>query len=177
MNLSFNGGGDPFGLFLPVLAALVLVAAWVILAGSRFVQGGIVERPERVPQLYGYTVCLIGLVWALTSVMGIVRSGLALSAPAYQRQNDFAEPSVTSFETFRLSYDRTRRFLNPQTGAVQLDSVPAAELRRRYDAYRSDHIERVEVQAKQSLITQMVSLLIAVGIFVFHWRWLRLVRS
>lgn len=33
----------PFGLMFSTIAALVLIAAWVILATSRFVQGGVVE--------------------------------------------------------------------------------------------------------------------------------------
>lgn len=54
MAVGFDGwGGGPFGFFLVVVLAVVLIAAWIILAGSRFVQGGVVERAERVPQLYG----------------------------------------------------------------------------------------------------------------------------
>lgn len=55
----------PFGIFFAIVAAVVLIAAWVILAGSRFIQGGVVERPERVPQLYGYTCAWSAFSWPL----------------------------------------------------------------------------------------------------------------
>jgi hypothetical protein len=162
------------GLFFAALAAIVLIAAWVILAGSRFVQGGVVERPERVPQLYGYTVCLITLIWAVTSIVGLVQSGLTLAAPAYHQANQYGlEPSITSFESFRFTYDRARRFSAPEPGAAKLDSVPEAELRQRYTAYRADRVEATTVEARQSLVMHTVSLLLAAGLFIFHWRWLR----
>src|SRR5688572_30125348 len=93
---------DPIGFGFAVLVAAMLIAAWVILAGSRFVQGGIVERSERVPQLYGYTVCLIALIWALSSGISIVGNVLSLSAPELRGLSQFGwEPSVSSFEAFR----------------------------------------------------------------------------
>jgi hypothetical protein len=168
------GGPDPFG-FAPVaVATVILVAAWVILAGSRFVQGGVVERPERVPQLYGYTMCLVGLLWALASVVALVENAQALAAPAYHRQSEFGlEPSVTSFEAFRLTYDRARRFNAPDPSAVTLDPLPDAELRRRFEAYRADRIAATEADARRGLVTKTASLLLGAGVFAFHWRWLR----
>lgn len=170
---SFDGPG-PFGFGPAVAAAVVLIAAWVILAGSRLVQGGAVERPERVPQLYGYTLCLVGLLWALGSLVALVESAQTLAAPAYRRQNEFGlEPSVTSFEAFRLTYDRARRFNAPDPGQAKLDTLPEAELRRRYATYRADRIAATAVEARQALVTRAVSLLLGAGLFAFHWRWLR----
>lgn len=170
-----NGPGPgPFGFAFASVAAVVLVAAWVILAGSRFVQGGVVERPERVPQLYGYTMCLVGLLWALASAAGLVENATALAAPAYQRRNEFGlEPSVTSFEAFRLTYDRYRRFSAPEPATAKLDTLSEAELRRRFAAYRADRIAATEAEARQGLVTRSASLLLGAGLFAFHWRWLR----
>jgi hypothetical protein len=173
VGFSFDGPG-PFGFLFSVVAAVVLIAAWVILAGSRFVQGGVVERPERVPQLYGYTVCLIALVWALSSLVGLVEHGLTLTEPAYERRDDFGiEPSVTSFEAFRLTYDRARRFNAGDPRDAQLEPVAETELRRRYETYRADRARAALVRARQGLVTNGISLLIAAALFAFHWRWLQ----
>ena len=173
MSFGFAGPG-PFGFIFATVGAVVLIAAWIILAGSRFVQGGVVERPERVPQLYGYTMCLIGLLWALSSIVGLVESTQALSAPAYHNQNEYGiEPSITSFEAFRLTYDRARRFSSAEPSQSKLDTVPEVELKHRYDIYRADRIAATEVEARQALVTKGLSLLLAVGLFAFHWRWLR----
>ena len=173
MSVGFSGPG-PFGFVFATVAAVIVIAAWIILAGSRFVQGGVVERPERVPQLYGYTMCLVGLLWALSSIIGLVESAQALAAPAYHRQNEFGiEPSISSFEAFRLTYDRARRFSAPDPRESKLDTVPEAELRRRFEIYRADRIAATEVEARQALVTKGMSLLLAAGLFAFHWRWLR----
>src|ERR1700738_1015078 len=92
------------------ILGVTIVAVWVVLASSRFIQGGGVERPERGPQLYGYTVCLVALCWALVSAVNIVESSLTLSAPEYRGDREFGfDPSVSSFEAFRTTYDRSRR--------------------------------------------------------------------
>ena len=167
-------GPGPAGFFFTAITAVILVAAWVILASSRFIQGGIVERPERVPQLYGYTVCLVTLVWALGTGIASVENVQTLMSPAYSRQIEYGmEPSITSFEAFRLTYDRARRFNAPDPGTAKMDTLAEPELRKRYETYRTDRIATTEVQARQSLVKNTVSLLLAVGLFVFHWRWLR----
>ena len=169
-------GPGPFGLMFSVVTAVVLLAAWVILAASRLVQGGVVERPERVPQLYGYSVCLIALVWALVSTMSIIENAMSFSAPELRNANEYGfEPSVTSFEAFRATYDRSRRMGMPDT--QPLDTVAEPELRRRYEALRADKIERNRFQARRELVLGVISLVIAAGLFVLHWRWLRRLKS
>jgi hypothetical protein len=174
IGMSVDAGFAPFGLIFAVIAALTVIAAWVILAGSRFVHGGIVERPERVPQLYGYTVCLITLIWGVVSFTSIVDHVLSLSAPDVRRGPDYGiEPSVTSFEAFRVTYDRSRRMMMPDPVNAKIDTVPEAELRKRFEAIRADRIRQSKVEGQRSIIVSTISLLIAAGLFLFHWRWLR----
>ena len=134
------------------------------------------ERPERVPQLYGYTVCLVTLIWAIVSAVVIIQTSLTLNAPLYRGDQMFGgfEPSVSSFEAFRATYDASRRMMaGSPDAAAKLDTIPEPELRRRFDALRADRIERNTVEARRSLITSVLSLLIAAALFAFHWRWLR----
>jgi hypothetical protein len=167
----FRGSG---GFGPAVVLALVLIASWVILGGSRFVQGGVIERSDRVPQLYGYTICLIALIWALSSVISIVESALSLSAPELRGAYAFGwEPSVSSFEAFRTTYDRARQLSSPNPNEARLDTVPEPELQRRFAALRADRVLRVQFEARRNLIVKSLSLLIAAALFAFHWRWLR----
>jgi hypothetical protein len=173
-----GGFGSPFSevVFL-VIVVVVLLASWVILAASRFVQGGIVERPERVPQLYGYTVCLIALVVGLTSLTSVVQNALTLGNPSYNTEspwNDWSEPSVTSFEAFRVTYDRARELrLGPNASSTPPEPVPEAELRRRYEALRADRIARTRVRAQRELVTNGLMLAVAIVLFTVHWRWVK----
>jgi len=131
------------------------------------------ERPERVPQLYGYTVCLIALIWGLTSLVSIVEDALSLSAPELRTTSEFSiEPSVTSFEAFRVTNDRARR-MNAGERVAQLDSVPEAQLRQQYEGLRADRIQRGRYSARRELITGALSLAICIVLFTFHWRWLQ----
>lgn len=178
MALATSVGSDsPFGFGLLVIFLVLLMAAWVILASSRFMQGGIVERPERVPQLYGYTACLVGLLWALSSAVSLVNHLLERSDPALAATSGFPsfdEPSVTSFEAFRATLDRARRFAGPDAAkASPADSVPEAELRRRYEALRSDHIHQAEYRTRNAIVESLLGVILGAGLFLFHWRWLR----
>lgn len=132
------------------------------------------EHPARVPQLYGYTICLVSLLVAFVSVVSLVDWGLTLANPTHPRSEMmmWAEPSITSFEAFRLSYDRSRQF-GAGPNVPPLEQVPEDELRRRYEGLRADRIERTRVAAQRALVRSGFTLLIAAGLFVAHWRWLR----
>jgi hypothetical protein len=167
-------GSSPFGVFFTIIIILVLIATWVILATSRFTQGGIVERPERVPQLYGYTVCLIALAIAIVSVTGIVGSAFDLTTPTIANDSEFGfEPAVSSFEAYRSTYDRERRLTSNGNATVAVDTTPERILRQRYEALRNDRVERVIVRAHRALLTDSFGLLLAIVLFVIHWRWVR----
>ena len=168
------GDSSPFGLIGYVILLLLVIGVWVVLAGSRFVQGGVVEHPQRVPQLYGYTACLIALIVGLASLKSLAESGLTLSDPTHASApwEGWAEPSVTSFEAFRATYDRARE-MQARPNDPRPEPLPEAELQRRYEALRADRIERNRVSAKRSLVINTFTLLIAIGLFVLHWRWLR----
>ena len=165
---------SPFGSFLFWFLIVGAVATWVLLAASRFVNGGAVERPERVAQLYGYTVCLIAVVMALTSILGLVEAAFDRAAPQFAGTSDWGwqEPSVSSFEAYRATYERAQQF-RASSDAAKPDTVPEAELRRRYGALRADRVERVRFNARRSLVTNTLTLLLAAGLFVWHWRWVR----
>lgn len=174
MNGFVMRGFSPFGLLFVVVAVVIAIATWVILAASRFTQGGIVERPERVPQLYGYTVCLIALVMAIVSITGIVGSGFDLTTPALNVDSDFGfEPSVSSFEAYRATYDRERRMMDTRNTGVAPDTTPESVLRQRYTALRADRVDRAVARAHRAILTDVLALFIAIALFIPHWRWMR----
>lgn len=84
----------------------------------------------------------------------------------------WAEPTVSSFEAFRISYDRTRQ-ISASPNAPAPEPIAEDELRRRYDAMRADRIERTRVAAHRSLAKGGFTLLLAGILFLIHWRWLR----
>lgn len=165
----------PMSVIGSVVVGVVVLAALVILASSRFVQGGVVERPERVPQLYGYSVCLGMLIWAIVSAVSIVGAALTLNDPLYRTGREFPgiEPSTSSFEAFRTTYEMSRRYMGREERTTPVDSIPEPVLRQRYDALRADRAARNAAEARRTLIVSSLSLLAAAGLFAAHWRWLK----
>ena len=170
----FGGGEGFFFTLFTVVPLIIVFLLWLLLARSTFLQGDDMERPSRVAQLYGYTVCLIAVVVFLISTNSMLENAIALSNPLQTRESEFGfEPSVSSFESYRATYDRERQMRSGPGAATVTDSMPEAVLRRRYEALRADRIERVRFQAKRALATSSLSLILAIALFVIHWRWLR----
>lgn len=159
---------------LVVLGLLILAPAWILLARSRFLTGeSHVSSANRIPQLYGYTVCLVAVITALVSVGTIIDNTFRLSDPlrAEEPWNSF-QPSLDSFEAYKATYVRGEMFGRPDQ-AQRRDSIPDDELRRRYEALRADRIANVKFRAQRSLTTHILLLLVATALFAVHWRWLK----
>ena len=161
--------GPPFWFALvPALLIVIALVPWIV--GAVFVlKGDTVQMSNRAAQLYGYTVCLIALIIALTSISSILNAVLERGHPL-QREFGYGA-SLTSFE----SYKATRRTQEPfvDRGAPQPDTASDATLRQRYDALVADRIAMARYQTTKSLITSSIMLLVAVVLFGLHWRWLR----
>jgi hypothetical protein len=168
------GLGDPFGLLFVAVAALVGLALWLALARSHFIRGGGVEHPDRVPQLYGYSVCLVAVVVMLSSLSTVVNRAFSLADPLLGAPPElaWAEPSVTSFEAYRATLERAER-LGPGTEARPREVVPEPELRRRYEGLRADRLARARFTARRELTSSAIMLLVAAALFWLHWRWVR----
>jgi hypothetical protein len=125
------------------------------------------EKPNRVPQIYGYTVCLIAVVAFLISINGIVDASFTIANPlhgAFSHVEGF-----TSFETYEASRaERTAPDRNqpPDTASVETR-------RRRFEALRADRIDANRLQAWRSLVGGGLTMLIAIALFAWHWSWLR----
>jgi hypothetical protein len=160
-------------LLFVAIAAILITAVWAVVATARGGQNG--ERgADRIPQFYGYTVCLIALLWGLTSVVKVADGALALSAPDIRNGFDFGyEPSVSSFEAFRNTYDRARMAGMPYPQTSPPPAIPEDELHKRYEALRADRIRRGTITAQRQIVTSLLSLFLSAGLFVFHWRWVK----
>ena len=56
---------------------------------------------------------------------------------------------------------------------VPADTTSVDTRRRRYEALRTDRIQANRLQAWRRLVGSGLTMLIAVGLFAWHWRWLR----
>jgi hypothetical protein len=129
-------------------------------------------KPNRVPQIYGYTVCVIAVVTFLICASVIVNNVFDLANPI--RAGYGFESSLSSFEAYQATYQRDQRAVGGGAASeARPDTASEATLRKRYEAMREDRISRVRFQSWKAITTSGLLLIISVVLFVLHWRWMR----
>ncbi len=123
------------------------------------------DKPNRVPQVYGYTVCVIAVVTFLICTSVLINNVFDLANPVA------AAPGLES------SYEQWRANQRPTAAAPgvqpQVDTTSDATWRRRYEAVRDQRISRVRFEAWKAIVTSGLLLILSVVLFVLHWRWMR----
>ena len=162
---------------LVCIAVLVLVPSWLLLARSRFLAGDpdVPSTNSRVPQLYGYSVCLITLVVALTSVSSLVERLFDIQDPLHSesRWGGF-DASLSSFEAYKATYQRAERMMpSPDGRTTEVQALPDEALKTRYEALRADRLNEATFQARRQLTSSGLTLVLAMALFAGHWRWLK----
>jgi hypothetical protein len=145
------------------------------------------STPSRVQQFYGYAVCLVAIVTLLIALSNLVEAAFDRADPLQAGAGRYGHPevSLTSFEAFRATQpqqptqppDRLAAGATApgpdQPSTVRADTLTTAELRARYEALRADRIARVSFDATRTLVGAALLVVVALGLFVGHWRWLR----
>jgi hypothetical protein len=126
------------------------------------------EKPNRIPQIYGYTVCLIAVVAVLISIHGIVDASFTLASPLHGPYGH--GEGLTSFESYETM--RTDRMAVERNAPPDTTSIDTR--RRRFEVLRADRIEVNRLQAWRRLVGNGLTLLVAFALFAWHWRWLRM---
>jgi hypothetical protein len=132
------------------------------------------DRPHRIAQLYGYTVCLVAVITSLIAGSNVVQSAFDLSDPLHAERHGRDLPP--SFEIYRAEYAQQQRGAEKAGGPVAV-IPPDAELRAMYDAKRDDQLQTARHQARRSLAVNGVLLVVSIVLFATHWIWVRRVSA
>jgi len=165
--------GSP-GLLLIGVPLFLFLAVWLTVAVIVTQKGDDVDRPNRMAQLYGYTVCLISLIIALVCLSSVLNAFFDRANPL-QSDSPFG-PSLSSFESYKATYRRDVTAFD-RTETAKPDTTSDATLRARYDALVKDRIAATRYRTAKSLTIGFIFLLISIGLFVTHWRWVRKVND
>lgn len=167
MDVAFSSPAPLY--WIPLLLLGIPLLLWLGLA-STLARRDAVDRPNRIAQWYGYSVCLVAVVVLLVSSSSIVNSLFTLANPMHGGME--YGPALTSFEAYRATWQRAD--FEPVPPGAQRRAAPTdAELRARYEALRADRVERNRYEAQRSLVSAGLLTLLALALFVFHWRWLQ----
>lgn len=169
MNFGFSAA--PMTLFLiPLLLLGIPLVLWIGFA-STLARRDAVDRPNRIAQWYGYSVCLVAVVVLLISSTGVVNSLFTLANPLHGEM-DFG-PALTSFEAYRATHTNSPYLEPAKREALRRTPPGEAELRARYQALRADRMATNRYHATRSLVSATLLSLLCIVLFAFHWRWLR----
>jgi hypothetical protein len=130
------------------------------------------DQPRWIPQVYGYTVCLIAVITILISLNSAVNNAFDFAEPemSHQMPSDFGGRSL---EACRENY-LTRTITGPRRELPPNVTIPADSVLMRMCAEeRAERIAIVRHRALRSLVTSTLMLLVAGILFAVHWRWLR----
>ncbi len=166
--MAISGGPSPFGV-IATLLLILLVVLWFIIASAAALRGDSVDKPSRMPQMYGYTVCIIAVILILTTTSSLIDAAFDRAHPL-QEEHSFGA-SLTSFEAYKATYQRDRLAFD-RTATAQPDTASEETLRRRYDALVADRLATTLYRTTRTFVTSGLLLVIALGLFVVHWRWL-----
>jgi hypothetical protein len=166
--VEISGAPSSFGAAAMILLIL-LVVLWFIIATAAALKGDAVEPPNRVAQMYGYTVCLVAVILGVTSMASIVEAAFDRAHPLQTEYSYGA--SLTSFEAYRATHAR-ERMLGPSEAATP-DTASDATLQRRYDALVADRLAASSYRTSKTFVTSGIMFVVSAILFLVHWRWLR----
>lgn len=131
------------------------------------------EKPHRVAQVYGFTVCLVTVIAFIICIANLIPSIMDLSDPLHAG-NQFipaGTPSLASFENYKMDILKSS---GKEGQATAPDFVPDDQtLMKMYDAARNDKISLSNHISVRSIVVSSLVIFICLVIFSVHWIWMR----
>jgi hypothetical protein len=131
------------------------------------------EKPHRMAQIYGYTVCLVTVITFIICISLIIPSIMDMGDPMHA-QGFFAmggTPSLASFDNYKMDILKSSKNDEQKTGANWIPDDRT--LRSMYESAREDRISQANHASIRSIVVNSLIILICVVLFIFHWIWMR----
>lgn len=131
------------------------------------------EKSNRIPMIYGYSVCLVAIITLLISIPNMVNSIIDLFDPIHAGVPYSSRPSASlaSFETYKM--DILSQSLESNK-AAQPGYIPDDQtLRAMFDAAKADRIASAVHIARRTIIVFGLLAVISIVLFIIHFRWMR----
>ena len=121
------------------------------------------EKKTKIPQVYGYAVCIVAIITILISVAVLINSVIDASDPLYAWGDD---QRLSSYENFKVDALKS--------GKNEASYVPDdATIRTMYEDAKNHKIRRVKHQTTKSIIVSSILIVLSLTLFITHWRWMR----
>lgn len=121
------------------------------------------EKKSKIPQIYGYAVCLVAIITFLVSFSAIITNIIDAKDPLYSWGDD---QRLSSYENFKVE--------TLKTGQNETAYVPdEATLKQMFEDLKNYKIKRVMHQTSKSIIVNSILVVLSIFLFSFHWIWIR----
>ena len=129
------------------------------------------EKPQRMAQVYGYLVCLVAVITFLICSSTLIYAVLDLGDPLHAGFTPAGTPSLASYDNYKMDILKSvpKEGESAKTGYTPDDQT----LRAMYEAAKNDKIQNVRHDANRTIVIDSILIVICIGLFVTHWRWLR----
>lgn len=131
------------------------------------------EKPHRMAQIYGYTVCLVAVITFIICISLIIPSIMDLSDPLHAGGPfEFAAtPSLASYDNYKMDILKSAKPEDQKTG---INYIPDDKtLRSMYEAAKADRISQANHSSIRSILVNSLIILISIVLFITHWLWMR----
>ena len=131
------------------------------------------EKPHRMAQIYGYTVCLVTVITFIICIAQIIPSIMDLSDPLHA-QGFFVPagtPSLASFDNYKMDVLKNTNKEEQSAGTAWVPDDQT--LRSMYEAARADRISQANHNSIRTIVVSSILIVICIVLFIFHWFWMR----
>ncbi len=121
------------------------------------------EKKSKIPQIYGYAVCLVAIITFLISLSAIATSTIDAKDPLYSWGDD---QRLSSYENFKVE--------TLKTGQNEAADVPdEATLKQMFEDLKNPKIKKVMHQTNKTIIVNSILFVLSIFLFNFHWIWIQ----
>lgn len=131
------------------------------------------EKTNRMPQVYGYLICLVAVITFIICLANIIPSIIDLGDPLHSRSlyNMQNSPSLASFENYKM--DILKSVDKEITGASQAYIPDDQTIHAMYESAKADVIQNVVHASVRTIIVSGIILLVSIVLFITHLNWMR----
>jgi hypothetical protein len=128
-------------------------------------------RSNRIQQIYGYLVCLIAIITLLIAVSSLIGAIFDLNRPTQADRGMMM--GYMTYDAFRSQQINEAKNAPRDTTATGATLPADSTIERRYKEAKAAQQSYDHWQAVKSIVTSSIMIIVALILFIIHWRWLR----
>jgi flagellar biogenesis protein FliO len=131
------------------------------------------EKPHRVAQVYGYTVCLVAVIAFIICIANLIPAIMDMSDPLHAGSQfvPSGTPSLASFENYKMDILKSTGKEGEKSVSEYLPDDKT--LMKMYEAAKTDKIDSANHVSVRSILVNSLIIVICVILFAIHWVWMR----